>query len=194
MTMDISAAAQPNSEQVNAEDLLDGPRVVSIEKVTRGSSEQPVQIHLAEFPGRTYRPCKSMIRVLIAAWGRDAAAYTGRRLRLYRDPDVRFGKDVTGGIRIAAMSHIDTRLTLALTVTRGRRAPFTVDPLPDAPAAISDEAADEFAQRIANAATMGDLDAIADDLKASELGAHRRRLQEAWATRKAELSAGDAVS
>jgi hypothetical protein len=31
------------------------------------------------------------------------------------------------------MSHIDTRLTLALTVTRGRRAPFTVDPLPDAP-------------------------------------------------------------
>lgn len=189
MTMDISAAAQPRSDQINADDLLAGPQLVTIVEVRRGTDEQPVNIITKEFgPGRPWKPSKSMIRVLIAAWGKDASVYAGRQIMLYRDPEVRFGKEAVGGIRISAMSHIDTRLTLALTVTRGRRAPFTVDPLPDTPAAISDEAADEFAQRIANAATMGDLDAIAADLKASELGAHRKRLQDTWAARKAEVS------
>ena len=31
------------------------------------------------------------------------------------------------------VSHIDKPITVALTVTRGKRAPFTVQPLPDAP-------------------------------------------------------------
>lgn len=129
--MDISQAAQPRSDQLNADDLIGGPQLVTITEVRRGNSEQPVEIVTAEFgPGRPYKPGKSMIRVLIAAWGRDASMYAGRRLMLYRDPDIRFGKDVVGGIRISAMSDIDSRLTLALTVTRGRRAPFTVDPLP----------------------------------------------------------------
>lgn len=134
MSMDISAAAQPRSDQLNADDLIGGPQLVTITEVRRGNDEQPVNIITKEFgPGRPYKPGKSMLRVLIAAWGKDASTYAGRRLMLYRDPDIRFGKDTVGGIRISAMSHIDTRLTLALTVTRGRRAPFTVDPLPDAP-------------------------------------------------------------
>lgn len=131
MSMDISQAAQPRSDQLNADDLIGGPQLVTITEVRRGNSEQPVEIVTNEFgPGRPYKPGKSMIRVLIAAWGRDASVYTGRRLMLYRDADIRFGKDIVGGIRISAMSDIDSRLTLALTVTRGRRAPFTVDPLP----------------------------------------------------------------
>lgn len=133
--MDISTAAAPRSDQLNADDLIGGPQLVTITEVRKGNDEQPVEIVTKEFgPGRPYKPGKSMIRVLIAAWGKEASAYTGRRLMLYRDPDIRFGKDTVGGIRISAMSHIDSRLTLALTVTRGRRAPFTVDPLPDAPA------------------------------------------------------------
>lgn len=189
MTMDISAAAQPRSDQINADDLIAGPQLVTIVEVRRGTDEQPVNIVTKEFgPGRPWKPSKSMIRVLIAAWGKDASVYAGRQIMLYRDPEVRFGKEAVGGIRISAMSHIDTRLTLALTVTRGRRAPFTVDPLPDAPAAISDETADEFAQRITQAATMADLDAIAADLKASDLGGHRKRLLDAWTARKAEVA------
>lgn len=34
-----------------------------------------------------------------------------------------------GGIRVRALSHIDKPLTVALTVTRGKRAPFTVQPI-----------------------------------------------------------------
>ena len=130
--MDISTAAQPRSDQINADDLIGGPQIVTITEVRKGNDEQPVEIVTQEFgPGRPYRPGKSMIRVLIAAWGKEASTYTGRRLMLYRDPSITFGKDAVGGIRISAMSDIKSRLTLALTVTRGRRQPFTVDPLPD---------------------------------------------------------------
>ena len=38
-----------------------------------------------------------------------------------------------GGLRVSHVSHIDKPITVALTVTRGKRAPFTVQPLPDAP-------------------------------------------------------------
>lgn len=130
--MDISDTIIPNSAQINAEDLL-RPITVNITGVERGNAEQPVFIHLAEFPGRTYRPGKSMRRVLVAAWSAEASTYTGRRLTLFNDPTIKFGKDVTGGIRISHMSHIDKPLNVALTVTRGRRAPFVVQPLPDTP-------------------------------------------------------------
>lgn len=130
MTVDISQTIQANSQQINADDLTAGPRTVEITNVEAGTSEQPVFLHVAEFPGRTYRPGKSMRRVLVTAWGAEASLYIGRSLTLFNDPTIRFGKDVTGGIRISHMSHIDKPLSIALTVTRGKRAPFTVQPLP----------------------------------------------------------------
>lgn len=130
--MDLTESIAPKSDQINAEDLLTGPRTFTIEKVSAGSPEQPVNVHLVEFPGRPYRPSKSMRRVLVTAWGKEAAEYAGRRLTLYRDPEVTFGKDKVGGIKISAVSHIDKRLVIPLTVTRGRRAPHTVEPLSDA--------------------------------------------------------------
>lgn len=134
MTMDITATTAPRSDQQNFDDYAAGvARVVTITEVKAGSSEQPVEIHLTEFPGRPYKPSKSMRRVLVAAWGAEASEYAGRRMKLVGDPDVKFGGVVVGGIKIAALSHIDKPLKLALTVTRGKRAPHVVDPLPDAP-------------------------------------------------------------
>jgi hypothetical protein len=129
--MDLTDSIAPRSDQINAEDLLTGPRIITITDVQRGTAEQPVNILTAEFgPGRPYKPSKTMRRVLVAAWGKEASAYKGRRLMIYRDPEITFGRDKVGGIRISAMSDIDSRLSLALTVTRGKRAPFTVEPLP----------------------------------------------------------------
>jgi hypothetical protein len=48
---------------------------------------------------------------------------------LYLDPTVRFGKETTGGIRISHLSHIDGPKKLALTVSRGKKAAYTVEPL-----------------------------------------------------------------
>jgi hypothetical protein len=150
--MDISDTLAPNSEQVNAEDLLAGPRTVTISQVERGSSEQPVFIHLAEFPGRTYRPSKSMRRVLVAAWGSEASAYIGRRMTIFRNPEITFGREKVGGIQISALSNIPKALTVALTVSRGKRNGFTVQPLPDAaPAPTPADQLDKALNAIRNA-------------------------------------------
>lgn len=132
--MNLSDSIVPKSDQLNAEDLLSGPQTVTIEKVTAGTSEQPVNVHLVETPGRPYRPSKTMRRVMVACWGPDAALYVGRRMTIYRDPAVKFGGMAVGGIKISHLSNIDKRTMLALTETRGKRVPHVVDPLPDAPA------------------------------------------------------------
>ena len=180
--MDITETIAPRSDQLNADDLLVGPRTFTVEKVTAGTPEQPVEIHMAGFPGRPFKPSKTVRRILVTAWGPEASNYVGRRMTLYRDPEITFGKDKVGGIRVSHLSDIDKRIQLALTVTRGKRSPFTVDPLPSMPAEIID-----FEHRIAEAATLADLDAIGAELKACDLGEHRARLQNAWSAKKAAL-------
>ena len=129
--MDMTSTIAPRSDQVNAEDLLSGPVTVTVANVREGTAEQPVDIDLVEFPGRAYRPSKTMRRVLVLAWGPDSTAYIGRRLTLYRDPDVKFGRDTVGGIKISHLSHLPKRMSWALTESRGKRKPHTVEPLPN---------------------------------------------------------------
>lgn len=127
--MNLSATIIPKSDQMNADDLLAGPRTIRITDVRAGSAEQPVSIHFEGDNGRPYKPGKSMRRLLVAIWGDESKAYLGRSLTLYRDASIRFGNDDVGGIRISHASHISGRQTLALTVTRGKRKPYTVEPL-----------------------------------------------------------------
>ena len=130
--MDLTESIAPKSDQLNADDLLTGSRTVTIEKVNAGTAEQPVNVHLVEFPGRPFKPSKTVRRIMVAAWGKEAANYAGRRMTLYRDPTVKFGGSDVGGIRVSHLSHIDKRIVLSLTVTRGKRAAYIVEPLPDA--------------------------------------------------------------
>jgi hypothetical protein len=127
--MDLTQSIAPRSDQLNADDLMAGPVTVTIQEVTEGTPEQPVDVHLVEYPGRPYKPSKSMRRILVAAWGKEASAFAGRRLTLVRNPEITFGRDKVGGIEIAEMSHLAKPLTVALTATRGKRKNFTVAPL-----------------------------------------------------------------
>jgi hypothetical protein len=130
--MDLTESIAPRSDQLDAVDLLSGPRTFTIEKVSKHNAEQPFNFHLAEFP-RVWRPGKSMRRVIVAAWGPDATKYAGQRVTLYCDPSVQFGGDTVGGTRISHMSGIDKPLKVPLLIKRGKSAMFTVQPLPDAP-------------------------------------------------------------
>lgn len=127
--MDLTPTLAPKSNQLNADDLIAGPRTIQITKVSAGNAEQPVAVYFDGDNGKPWYPCKSMRRVMVAAWGTDGASYVGRLLTIYRDPEVMYGGIKVGGIRISAMSHIDTALSLALTVTRQKRAPYVVKPL-----------------------------------------------------------------
>lgn len=153
--LDISSTTEPRSDQQNYDDYIAGPKTVQVSGVSRGDSEQPVNIELAEFPGRPYKPNKSMRRVLVAAWGKDASQYVGRYMTLYGDPNVKWGGKTVGGIKISHLSHIEKPFDVNLTVTRGKREKHTVQPLqapqqppqaqqqaPDIPALIEQAAGD----------------------------------------------------
>lgn len=127
--MDMTSTIQPRSDQLNADDLLTGPMTVTITEVTQGNAEQPVNVNTVETPGRPYKPSKSMRRVMVAAWGKDANAYAGRRLTLYCNPEIKFGGTKVGGIEISHMSDIDGELKVSLTATRGKKKLHTVKPL-----------------------------------------------------------------
>lgn len=135
--VDMSQFIAARSDQLNADDLMDNPRTITITKVTASpdSAEQPVSIHYEGGEGRPFKPCKTMRRIMVAVWGKDASQYVGRSMTLYRDPDVQFGGMKVGGIRVSHMSHLPEKKTVALLVTRGRKAPYTVNPLKDTPAA-----------------------------------------------------------
>jgi hypothetical protein len=132
--MDMTASIAPNSAQLNADDMIVGPMTVTIKDVTQGNAEQPVNVNLIETPGRPYKPSKSMRRVMVAAWGKEAAAYAGHRMTLYRNPDIKFGGQTVGGIEISHMTGIDKPMKVSLTATRGKKRVHTVQPLPTAPA------------------------------------------------------------
>lgn len=123
--VDIRKAIQARSDQLNSDDLLAGPITGVIINVRAGNKEQPVQIDL-DCWHVPYKPCKSMIRVLAACWGDNAKDWHGRSMTLYNDPEVVYGGIKVGGIRISHLSHIDSDLTLSLTKTRGKKAPFVV--------------------------------------------------------------------
>lgn len=146
-TNDMAVAIAAKSDQLNADDLMSGPVTVTITGArVDASSDQPVVLELEGMEGRPYKPGKSMSRVLVAAWGANSGQYVGGRLTLYRDPNVKFGGILVGGIRISHMSGLERPLHVPLTQTRGRKAVFTVQPLPDVPVAssgaslVSDEA------------------------------------------------------
>ena len=114
MTIDLSGTLETKSDQLNAVDLLPGPitvQVVSVKKVE--DKKQPTHI---EITGgyKTYKPCLGMRRILAAAWGLDGSVYVGRSMTLYRDPDIEYSNQATGGIRIAALSDMPKPLDIRL--------------------------------------------------------------------------------
>jgi len=132
--MDLTKALAPKSDQLDFADLdASGPQVFTITDVTENGTEladqQPVNIALAEFP-RVWRPSKGMLRVLADNWGKDVTAWVGRRVELYGDPEVYFGKEKRGGTRISRLSHITGSKTTLVNPRGGRGAHWTVKPLP----------------------------------------------------------------
>lgn len=126
--MDVSDTIKPKSDQLNADDLITGPITVKFAKVDKVSGDQPIAIQL-HGDYQPFKPCKSMRRLLVAAWGNDATLWEGRDVTLYSDPEVMYAGQKVGGIRISHMSHIDKDFTTLLTATRGRRKPYTVKKL-----------------------------------------------------------------
>jgi hypothetical protein len=127
--MNMLQTIAPKSDQLNADDLIGRDMTIKVTEVRFKSDDQPVGIHFEGDNGKPFRPCKSMRRVLVHAWGPDSNLYVGRSMTLTRDPTVKWGGEPVGGIRITHLSHITKQMTMALTATRGSRKQYTVDVL-----------------------------------------------------------------
>lgn len=126
---DLRGTIIPKSDQLNAEQLLNGDLTITVADVRMGTDDQPVVIHYDGEEGHPYKPAKTMRKLLIFAWGEDGRQWIGKSMTLYNDQAVRFGGMVVGGIRISHLSHIEREISLSLTATKGKKAQHTILPL-----------------------------------------------------------------
>ena len=127
---DLTPTIIAKSDQMNSEDLIAGPVTIKITKVTfGGGQDQPINIYYDGDNGKPWKPCKTMRRVLVSIWGADGSKYVGQHMTLYCDPAVKWFGAAVGGIRISHMSGMTEKKTMSLTVTRGSKRPYTVEPL-----------------------------------------------------------------
>lgn len=180
---DLRPTIIPKSDQLNAEQLLGGPMTVTVTEVRIGSGEeQPVVVHYDGEEGRPFKPCKTMRKVLIHAWGADGRQWPGRSMTLYNDPAVKFGGEDVGGIRISHMTDIERDIKVSLTSTRGKKAKYEIKRL-----------VAKLAVQLADIARAPTLEALRDTFeaayKATRVLAEREQLTAAKDKRKAELLA-----
>lgn len=116
----------PKSDQLNAEQLISGPMTITVTDVRRGSDDQPLIINYLGDNGRPFKPCKTMRKVLIFAWGEDGRLWPGRSMTIYNNPEIMFGGMKVGGIRISHMTDIDSDIQISLTSTKGKKAPVVI--------------------------------------------------------------------
>jgi hypothetical protein len=132
--VDITEALAPTSDQLDAVELVN-PRTFTIDtgsSLGKREGKTVAEIRLVDFD-RVWRPSKGMLDVLAACWGTDAKQWVGRRVTVYNDPDVMFGRDRVGGVRISHLSHIDKARAVTIRASgAGRKQVWRVEPMPDA--------------------------------------------------------------
>lgn len=167
--IDMKPTIVAKSDQLNADDLIGGPKTIKITRVTvTERAEQPCVINFEGDEGKPWKPSKSMCRILIHVWGDDGANYVGKHITLYRDQTVKWAGTEVGGIRISHMEGLTENKTVPLTISRGSKKPFTVKPLqiqqPPAQKTggfpISDGDYQGWTQRMDEAQTIDDIKAI----------------------------------
>ncbi len=133
--MTLRDTIAPKSDQLNFDDVAISPVTVKVVKMAMGSAEQPVIVNICNAetgePMRDFKPCKTVRRVLIKAWGEKGRDWIGKRMTLCGDPSVKYGGQEVGGIRVSHVSGIAAPLRMMLTATRGRKVETVIQVLPE---------------------------------------------------------------
>lgn len=106
-----ASLAARSTTQISTSDFTSEPVVVTIkgfETFKDPDSKDPRpkwKMFVREFD-RPFIPCVKMRRLIEAAWKKPRPEWMGRKMRLYLDPRVSYGKRKNiGGIRISGLSH-----------------------------------------------------------------------------------------
>ena len=137
----LSDTIVTKSDQLNAEDLLLSNRTIKVTGVKMiKDPQQPLVLSYEGDNGRPFKPCLTMRKALQFAYGDDPDNLIGKFIELYCDPEVKFGKEKVGGVRIAGMSDIKGTIRASFTETRGKKKEYVfkriegveLPPYPDA--------------------------------------------------------------
>ena len=98
---------------IKKEDLAAGPQRFTIQGVSKATfearngspAEEALQLELDG--DRQFSLNKTNIRVLIGAYGRKTAAWIGKTVILYVDPNVMFSGRLVGGVRVQIPDQTD---------------------------------------------------------------------------------------
>lgn len=128
--MNLLETIAPKSDQLNADDLIAGPRTITITRVVITGGEQSVSVFFQGDNGKPWKPSKSMRRALIMVFGEgdNGKAWTDKRVTLFRNEKLKFDGCI-GGIQFSHASGLTTPMTFALTMGKGRSVIYTVKPL-----------------------------------------------------------------
>ena len=151
---DLSDTIEAKSDQLNADDLAGSTKTIKVTGVVRYSDKGIPAFHIdyEGGAGRPFKPCKSVRRVIMFAWGKDGSQWIGRSMTLYCDPTVIYAGKEVGGIRVSHMSDIEKRISIKLTEKRGSKKEVFIDILePTEKPTWPDDA---FAKRLADAKTV----------------------------------------
>lgn len=178
-------AMEAKSDQMNAIDLIAGPKTVEITSVkVLDTDDQPVHVFYNGDGGKPYKPCKGMIRAIATAWGDEGDNAVGKKMTLFREPTVKWGGADAGGIHISHMTGLkgNSPMTIMLRISRSKSIPFTVQPLITEPEnVLTDDVFDGFAADMSAAKSMADLSIVAKSTKSGNFDeAGRARLRETY--------------
>lgn len=188
MPIDISnirSTIIPKSDQMNFEDLIAGPRTITITDVRPGSDDQPLILHYQGDNGHPYKPNKTWRKALAFAWGEDARQWIGRSLTLAGDPTVKWAGVEVGGIIITHLTHIPKDIELKLSATRGKRVAHRVKVL-EVPAEVTLDQVLTAIHAAKNKADMDSAKGLAMQLVSEQ---DVQTAQDAYKNRVAELKA-----
>jgi hypothetical protein len=149
------------TDQINADDLISRSVTVQLGPCREYKDEKGgARLEFRTSAGKFWRPPPTIVRILEALWGDNPQDCVGRWVELFRDPDVRCPDGtIGGGVRIAAMSHIDRPAKVAVTIARGKKKMITVGVLKP-PTEKAPTAAPDLATVLSGAGlTLADLDA-----------------------------------
>lgn len=127
----VSHTIIAKSDQLNFDDIRSGEKIIEITNVTVTATDQPVSIFYKDDKNKPYKPCKGMLRLICEAWGEESENWHGKSMKLFGEDSVRWAGQEIGGIRIRALSDIDTKgLSSYVAISRGKRRKVTIAFLP----------------------------------------------------------------
>jgi len=189
----LAEALAPKSDQLNADDLIPGPRTLKITsaRISKEDRQTKIVLNYEGDQGKPWKPCKTMGRAMVMVWAiTDEAQLVGKSIRVYRDPEVKFGdQGAVGGIRISHMSDIEKPASVKLTVSQGKKSIFNFHPLVTAAAVDTKPITIEQARLdIETAASLADLKTV---WSRKIMAPYRDALQSELDDRKAALAFDD---